>query len=97
MRAKLHQERQSYSQQSTYNASERKDFVSKVADKHSKIDRCNQQHYKNIELSKEAKQEHNNLRTTYNLKGKEIEHQALNSIKERVFKKHKTSFLRRKK
>jgi hypothetical protein len=50
-----------------------------------------------LENAKKYQAEQNLLRQNYNQKGKDIEKAQLNSIKERVWKKHKQTLQRRKK
>jgi len=49
------------------------------------------------EQGREYQHEYNSMKSNNNKKNKEHEQQQLNSIKERVWKKHKMTFIRRKK
>ena len=73
MRERLDRERHSFSSQSERNQSDRREFVKKIEEKHKKIDICNDQHEKSIELLKSTYQEINMKRTNDNIKGKEVE------------------------
>ena len=89
--------RNSFSQTSQMRTEDRKDFENKVQAKMQRIDKQSASQKQELETAKRYQIEQNQLRMAYNQKGKDIEKSQLNSIKERVWKKHKQTMLRRKK
>ena len=69
----------------------------KLNDKFERIEQTRVGIIQGKESAKEYQHELNSMKSNNNRKNKEHEQQQLNSIKERVWKKHKMTFIRRKK
>lgn len=75
----------------------RKAFELRILTAHEKIEQSRLENKRKIEESKQWQAEFNQMKTTSNFERQETQMQQLNSIKERVWKRHSKTKARRQK